>query len=229
MVAAGRAGAGRLLRCARCVGQRRPRCIFKCRLIEFSGDSAGWGPTVDGSGDGSIIPSVDASLGIAATMNDVSILFPLPSSGADIDNLLAPSATGSRGTLLPSALYASMGPITGSTEDLYPDVPEVGADYAAYDSLRVVAMRIDPCFASLDPNLDGGGCTAQIRLVFQQVIASEVATPFADAGTPIVFDSALHAFYDLSRTEFRALAQALVELRAANEDGAVLQWRGLLN
>lgn len=176
------------------------------------------GPLLDSGGDGQIIPSVEASAGIAATMNDVSILFPLPSTAADINNLLAPSAIGAQGTLFPSALYASIGPITGTTDDPLPDVPENHGRYTAYDALRVVAMRIDPCFASLDPDPDGGGCTAQIRLVFQEVAVSQ----FGDAGAPLAFDSALHAFYDLSRTQFLTLAQALVDLRAGNEDGDVL-------
>jgi hypothetical protein len=153
-------------------------------------------------------PSTDASGPIAATMNDVSILFPLPLSQSDVDNLLPPSARGDLGTLVPSAVYSSMGFVAGST---FPDggVPDgaVGQSIAAYGNLRVVAMRIDPCFASLDPDPHGVGCTAQIRLVFQEV-------DWADGAT--TFDSALHAFYNLTRGEFLALTTALVELRVAN-------------
>ncbi len=111
-------------------------------------------------------PSGDASGPILATMNDVSILFPLPTSAADIDNLLAPSATGTRGVLLPSAVYAATGPIFGSSEQ--PVGPGSPSGIAAYGDPRVVAMRIDPCFASLNPDPLGGGCTAQIRLVFHR-------------------------------------------------------------
>jgi hypothetical protein len=141
-------------------------------------------------------------------MNDVSILFPLPSSKADLDHLLAPSAAGSQGALVPSALYASMSPITGSTLTL-----DGGAfqQFAAYTDLRVVALRIDPCFASLDPDPEGAGCTAQIRLIFQEVDWSQ--------GSATAFDSALHAFYDLTRDDFLSLARALVALRQANAGG----------
>src|ERR1700734_279082 len=74
------------------------------------------GASLESGADAEPGPLDGGSGRIAATMNDVSILFPLPSSAADIDNLLAPSATGAQGTLLPSALYSAMGPIFGSTE-----------------------------------------------------------------------------------------------------------------
>lgn len=165
----------------------------------------------DASPDGAVAdsgppPSLDASGAIPAQMNDVSILFPLPQSAADVDRLLAPSAAGDEGALLPSALYASIGPITGTTQT---DDGGVLQEFAAYSALRVVAMRIDPCFASLAPDPHGIGCTAQLRLVFQEVTWQTGSGAFA-------FDSALHAFYELSRGEFLALAQALVGLRAAN-------------
>jgi hypothetical protein len=137
---------------------------------------------------------------IAAAMNDVSILFPLPSSAADIDNLLPPSAAGDQGELLPGALYTALEGDAGFPQEL-----------AAYAELRVVAMRIDPCFASLAPDPNGVGCTAQLRLVFQQVTWNP--------GGAFAFDSAVHAFYDLSRADFLALARALVELRIVNANG----------
>jgi hypothetical protein len=162
----------------------------------------------------------DGSGRIAATMNDVSILFPLPSSVADIDDLLAPSATGAQGTLFPSALYSAMGPIFGSTEpgDGGP-LPGPENGFAAYGDLRVTAIRVDPCFASPDPDPAGVGCTAQIRLVFQEVTWE--ARPSINAFA-VAADSALHAFYDLSRADFLALASALVALRVTNEDGDAL-------
>jgi hypothetical protein len=148
-------------------------------------------------------------------MNDVSILFPLPSDAADIDNLLAASSSGAMGTLLPSKLYAKAGAISGST---LPDAgcesepcppPPVGS--ASYSDLRVVAMRIDPCFASLAPDPHGVKCNAQIRLIFQQVLVEETGS------RPSAFDSGLHVFYSLTRDEVLTLAQALVALRTTNE------------
>lgn len=159
------------------------------------------GPT-----DGGPPPSPDASGPIAATMNDVSILFPLPSSEAGIANLLAPSAAGDRGPLVPSALYANAGTITGLTS-----AADGGLSYTAYSDLRVVAMRIDPCFASLAPDPHGVGCSPQLRLIFQEVTW--------DVNGVRAFDSALHAFYSLTRDELLALARALVDLRVANTNG----------
>jgi len=165
--------------------------------------------TADGSGP---IPGPDGS--VPVTMNDVSILFPLPTTQADVENLLAAKATGDRGPLLPYPLYSSMGMIQGSTTPL----DDAGFSFAAYGDLRVVAARIDPCFASTDPDPHGVDCMAQLRLIFQQVTWTVNG---ADANAE-AFDSALHAFYALTRSELYALARALVDLRTANTRGDVL-------
>jgi len=154
-------------------------------------------------------PSYDGGP-IAAAMNDVSILFPLPRDEADIDNLLSASSSGPLGTLLPSKLYRGVGLISGSSFVDGGNGPE-----AAYEDLHVVAMRLDPCFASLAPDPHGAGCAAQLRLVFQQVRDDE------DAGAS-AFDSALHVFYSLDRAQLLALASALVDLRTANAAGVTL-------
>jgi hypothetical protein len=147
---------------------------------------------------------------IAAAMNDVSILFPLPSIDEDIGNLLSASSAGARGSLLPSDLYASFGPLAGSTN---PDGGlERSVGVAAYSDLHVVAMRIDPCFASLAPDPHGAGCDAQMRLILQEVRDD-------GSGSPMVSDSGLHAFYALTREEFLTLAKALVALRESNDEG----------
>jgi hypothetical protein len=146
----------------------------------------------------------------------VSILFPLPSGADEVDHLLAASSTGALGTLLPSELYSSVGPISGSAVVTDDAGNPVDSGFAAYADLHVVAMRIDPCFASLAPDPHGAGCTAQIRLVFQ-----EVRVAGADGGAS-AFDSALHAFYSLTRGQFLALARALVALRVANAGSASL-------
>jgi hypothetical protein len=183
--------------------------------LSFDSGAADTGPSLDsGPGDAGSLDSGDASSPMGATMNDVTILFPLPASAADIDRLLAPSATGARGALLPSALYASVGLISGTTDLTDGGPPAPHPTFTVYGDLRVVAMRIDPCFASFDPDPLGSGCQAQIRLVFQDV-------RWGDGG-PGVFDSAFHAFYDLDRTQLLTLARALVALRAANQDGDVL-------
>jgi hypothetical protein len=165
--------------------------------------------TADGSG-----PNLAADGSVPVTMNDVSILFPLPTTKADVDNLLAATATGDRGPLLPDPLYLSTGMIQGSTTP----IDDAGFSLAAYGDLRVVAARLDPCFASTDPDPHGVGCMAQLRLIFQQVTWTVNG---ADANAE-AFDSALHAFYSLTRSELYALARALVDLRVANTHGDVL-------
>jgi hypothetical protein len=176
------------------------------------------GAQTDGGPDAEagVAPPVDASdepvPSTVARMNDVSILFPLPASGDGLGLLLAPSATGSRGVLFPSDLYASE-PIPFSNASIGGPTT-----YVAYGDLRVVAMRIDPCFASLAPDPHGVGCTAQLRLVFQRVTMNNDGLPALNDGG-FADDSAVHVFYDLSRDEFLALARALVALRIANDQG----------
>jgi hypothetical protein len=142
--------------------------------------------------------------GGAIQMNDVSILMPL--TGAP-SSYLAASSHGSRGVLLPEKLYDQVGHIAGSGGI---PTPGSGGD-ARYADLRVVAMRLDPCFASLAPDPHGAGCTAQLRLVFQEVRTVD--------GVTTAHDSGLHAFYQLSRADLIALAARIASLRAGNSGG----------
>jgi hypothetical protein len=89
-----------------------------------------------------------------------------------------------------------------------------GSGDTVYETLHVVALRLDPCFASLAPDPHGQGCQAQLRLVFQEVTDIQ--------GEPVAFDSAVHAFYALSRSELLAFARAVVDLRVARGGGARL-------
>jgi hypothetical protein len=149
-----------------------------------------------GSGGGGALPFDSSDI----QLNDVSILFPLPADDRARDaGMLDMKAAGTKGQLLPEALYQGVGPIVGST-----DVSGglVGGDLGAlYSNLRVVAARIDPCFAALDAPADGAGCENQLRLVVQEVVAGEAA------------DSALHLFYAISREEVLELVQAIGGLR----------------
>ena len=155
------------------------------------GGDAGVGGSVSstgGSGGSASQPSFDPS---DLQLNDVSILFPVSTTFNErAGGLLDLSTKGPRGELLPSALYTSVGPISGSS----------GRD-AAYADLRVVAARIDPCFASLAPPADGAGCQNQLRLVVQEVVNG------------VVHDSAMHLFYGISRDEVIELARSTAALR----------------
>jgi hypothetical protein len=166
------------------------------------------GSSSDASTSDAALTSPDASpdapwiTGDALQISDVSILFPLPTSLAERDGMLAASSTGARGALLPVDMYDAV----GGTIALSQHVP--------IDELRVVGMRLDPCFAVLEPSLTGDGCEAQLRLVLQGI------GPYASSsGEHPAVDASVHAFYRLTRAEAYALKDALIALRLANSGG----------
>lgn len=170
------------------------------------------GGTADGAPDAAVDGAPDAGVdapaitGDALQLNDVSQLFPLATSAIERDvAMLAATSAGPRGPLLPSAVYGAVGPIQA-----------FGSEQAVA-SLRVVALRLDPCFAELAPSPTGAGCAAQLRLVLQPI--SEF--PDNDGRFP-AFDAAVHTFYRLSRAEVYALKDAVVALRLANTSGEAL-------
>lgn len=121
-------------------------------------------------------------------MNDVSILFPLREPA----ELLRPETDGAFGPLVPRALYEQVGRLI-SFED-----PSL-----TFEKLRVVAIRIDPCFPS-GPSFRG--CRSQIRMVWQPVEKSA-------AGQTTTADAALHSFYDLPHAEFDRFVATLRKIR----------------
>lgn len=150
------------------------------------------------------LPVPEGPLGL----NDVSILFPLPSRVSSPHTLLLSSA-GKGGPLLSRADFDR---IPVFAEDPRPEL--------AYDTFHVVAMRVDPCFPDLAAlTHDPASCRRQIRLVAQPLADGE-------ADHPITFaqDSAIHLLFDLDAEPFDALVGALVALRAgrAFDAGEVL-------
>ncbi|HEY6081338.1 MAG TPA: hypothetical protein VIW29_21130 [Polyangiaceae bacterium] len=137
-------------------------------------------------------------------LNDVSVLFPLPKT--EQEQLLPMTAKGARGLLLPEKVYDGVGHILGSFN---PNPGSIGGDYEApYANLRVVALRVDPCFAALAPAQNGGDCQNQLRLVVQEIDAMGA------------FDSALHLFYAISRDELLELVAGIAGLRQTLAPGA---------
>ena len=110
--------------------------------------------------------------------NDVSVLFPLG------------------GQLWTSSMAARNGDslFPRSAFDLIrqPVIRELQGGDATYAGLRVVSLRVDPCFG-------GSPCYPQIRLVFQGLSAD---------GTR-AFDGAIHALYNLTAEEFATLTSRL--------------------
>lgn len=127
------------------------------------------------------------SIAQAWTLNDVSVLLPLPAR-EDIPLLLSTQSRGVRGELLPFEVYQNLPRIV------------VGADpqMVYQQDLKVIGIRFDPCFTERGAP---GGCRHQIRLVWQPVLASGKKS--------ITVDAAMHSFYDLSESEWRNLLNQL--------------------
>jgi hypothetical protein len=124
-------------------------------------------------------------------LNDVSFLLPLPPPGR-LDSLLGLAPGGDLGPLLPKALY-----------DGLPLLVEGQDREALFSELRVVSVRVDPCFpGSAPPNPPA--CLRQVRLVAQPV--------FVENGAVTTRDAAVHLFYSLEATRFAAMVRRLFEL-----------------
>ena len=116
----------------------------------------------------------------ALGLNDLSILIPLPKS-SELPLMLAPYDLGERGTLLAKNHYNKLFKLVlnHSNETLWKE------------QLKVVAIRIDPCF------IEGIGpvpCRRQVRLIWQPVFEKENSLSTRDAS--------LHSFYEFSDEEF---------------------------
>ena len=121
------------------------------------------------------------ALSHAFSMNDLTILLPLPTVD-DYSSLLSPQSHGDKGTLLPKEVYSRL-------PRLLPD-EETSSLYK--NMLRVIAIRLDPCFA------EGSGpvrCKRQIRLVWQPLFESD--------GEMITRDAAIHTFYEFNESEWQ--------------------------
>lgn len=122
------------------------------------------------------------------TLNDVTYLLPLPSD-LNQKNVLAPYTSAGRGTLVPLSVVKNF---------VFLDKHETIEE--SYRKLRVVAIRLDPCFKM------SGICKSQIRLVLQ---------PLSQRwGKTISQDTAVHAFYNLSELEFNDLLTKLQKIKS---------------
>lgn len=156
-------------------------------------------------------------------MNDVSILLPLPKSVTERNSsMLNAGSAGVDGPLIDRALYAAV------EADLLGDNEPgcAGCSPLQYDNLRLVAVRIDPCFAHQTSFHDDDTCRNELRLTFQPVVANPAG---ADGGTSDagasdagasdsfkVIEGAIQATYSISRSELIDIANAIVTLRIAS-------------
>ena len=135
-----------------------------------------------------------------AQVNDVSVLYPLAKNTDELEGLLSSSAEALGGSLLPKAVYEKAFGAPGTLQ--------TGGTPAAppHAGLRVVAARFDPCFGAIGPTNDAT-CVNQIRLIFQTVKV--------DTGAD---DTAIHAFYTLSREALKDAVQEVIAVRRARSD-----------
>jgi hypothetical protein len=117
-------------------------------------------------------------------MNDATIVYPLPQSETDMSHVLGPQDQGPGGALLPQKYWQRIPPINQGE-----------SASRTYRNLRVVAVRLDPCFRSR------GHCQPQVRFVWQPIDRAVYgsASPFGLEAK----DAAVHTFYALEPSIFR--------------------------
>ncbi|MEO8902185.1 MAG: hypothetical protein ABI488_09910 [Polyangiaceae bacterium] len=174
-----------------------------------SGSSAGGSGATSGAGGSGASGAAGTSgagpseLARPVTMNDVSILFPLGTSSDYAAGHLRADSPGSRGVLFPASVFQKVS-IAGSASGTGIGGPMT----APYANMRVVSLRLDPCFAELLPTPTKSTCRNQLRLVFQELQASTTGVS--------AFDSGVHALYSITRSELLAIVNEIVRLREAN-------------
>lgn len=146
-------------------------------------------------------------------VDDVSFLYPLPRELRLRTSLLGADAAGARGKLLPSDIH-----------EVLPPLDTIMPNGDGYHLLRVVSVRLDPCFPGLGV-ADERECMNQARLVMQPVVLETKGSGLT------TMDLAVHLFYTLTREELAGLLQELVDLRTASgierSDGPVGVHRAL--
>ena len=159
---------------------------------------------------GAVTPTPKAPVGPYTGLvhtTDVSILYPLPTSGGS-GSMLAPTAEDAFGPLLPSSAFDTV--MGARALDRTTTTPPSG-----YPQLGVVSLRIDPCSA----RKGAGTCTSEVRLVFQALYDKTSSSPDGDpsVGTAAT-DGALHVAYDVPEAELVVMMKQILTLKAAAGD-----------
>jgi hypothetical protein len=137
-----------------------------------------------------------AAAAVTLDVNDVSLLFPLPTRRADLAQLLSINAQGAGGPLLSDANFRALVGFETPSDD---------PTFKANDpkAWKVVGVRVDPC-AQTAP---GAACQPQLRLITQPVTF--------EGGRAGTLDHAIHLVYNLTPDAFSSLAADLVALKQA--------------
>lgn len=120
------------------------------------------------------------------SMNDATVIYPLPQTETGMDQMLAPQETGKGGPLLPHKYWQRL-----------PALNQGESTARTYRSLRVVAVRFDPCFKA------EGACHAQVRFVWQPIGPAVYGS--SSLGGLEAKDAAVHSFHTLTPTAFRQM------------------------
>lgn len=127
-------------------------------------------------------------------LNDVSILYPLPLTSSTPGELIAPQEHGLGGDWLPYDMYRRL-----------PAIDHGGPADQTYQALRVVSVRLDPCFMS------NGDCLPQVRLVWQPITPANYGST-AQFGILEAKDAAIHTLYTLTPAMFEKLLASYAAL-----------------
>lgn len=130
------------------------------------------------------------------SLNDVTVLYPLPSQGEKSTSAMIPpddAVYRSKHLELGDSLLAALGS-TGQTPMI--DV------YQLQQMFRVVGVRFDPCFR----DRFNDACKSQIRLSWQPIVQY--------AGKWTAIDASLHTFYTLSSRDWRLMMSEWDALRS---------------
>lgn len=136
----------------------------------------------------------------AMSLNDLSILLPLPSSATEMSLLIKPQDSGPQGLIFSKKVFSQLLQL----------IPEVPNTITYRDSLKVIGIRIDPCF------VEGEGpqrCRRQIRLVWQPVVTS--------SGSVTTRDAAVHSFYEFDDATFAQIWNAWGALSSGTSNDAL--------
>lgn len=131
-------------------------------------------------------------------MNDVTIVYPLPHYPHETGHLISPETTGLGGTLLPEKYFQKL-----------PAINQGESRHTTYRNLRVVAVRIDPCFSFK------GECLRQVRLVWQPIGKSFYGSS-TRFGLLEAKDAAVHTLHTMNTAAFNALLDDYSALRENN-------------
>lgn len=151
-------------------------------------------------------PPVSGPFSPRVSTNDVSILYPLPTTRLN-DDFIPASDIAAYGPLVPEAVFKTV--VRGAALERTNVRPSSG-----YDTLRIVAIRLDPCSARSVPE---GKCRSEVRLVFQALYTVERGDG-TDVGSTAATDGGLHVMYDVPSSELVAMTKEILALKKANGD-----------